>query len=150
MSQLQAAGQVLYVDTDGGKVYFYHERRMHINKTGRGMPKYRVIHTCDLKPGADTAAFERFMVSEFFPAKLKLPGCLQAQLLRGYRGGLPGAAQSRVDYAWITLWESVERNNEVWSRDGEHETPASQREPQARLYEFAATVTLVGGFVVAS
>lgn len=117
---------------------------------GREMPNYRVIHTCDLKPGVDAAAFEKFMLNEFFPAKLKLPGCLQAQLLRGYRGSLPGAARSKVGYAWITLWESVERNNEVWSQDGEHRTPASQREPQARLYEYAATVTLVGGFVVAS
>ena len=114
------------------------------------MSKYRVIHTCDLKPGVDTSEFESFMRGEFFPAKMTLPGCLDAQLLRGYRGSLPGAANSKVDYAWITLWESVERNNEVWSAGEEHRTPDSQRGPQARLYEYAATVTLVGGFIVAS
>ena len=89
-----------------------------------------------------------FMRNEFFPAKRRLPGCLDAQLLRGYRGYLPGVAQAKVDYAWITLWESPEANNAVWSEGDDHATPSSVRPLMAKLYNFTTTVTLVGGFTV--
>jgi hypothetical protein len=137
-------------------------RRLRDVARGRGRPAathfagrtvvrtFRAIHTAVLKPDADPDAFERFMREEFLLRTRALPGCLAVQLLRGYHGHLPGVARARVDYAWISLWESVERNNAVWSEDGEHRTPESLREPWARLHEFAATVTLVGGFVVAA
>ena len=112
------------------------------------MRPFRAIHTINLKPDVDPDEFEAFMRDEFFAATRRLSGCLDAQLLRGYRGYLPGVAQAKVDYAWISLWESIERNNDVWSRDDEHFTPESLRAPLAKLYQYAATVTLVGGFTV--
>ena len=112
------------------------------------MPRFRAIHTTILKPETDPEEFERFMLEEFLPAKRRLPGCLDAQLLRGYRGYLPGVAQAKVDYAWITLWESPEKNNDVWSRGDEHVTPPSMRRPLAKLHSYTVTVTLVGGFTI--
>jgi hypothetical protein len=73
---------------------------------------------------------------------------LQIQLLKGYKGDLPGVAQAKVDYGWITLWESVEANNKVWSRDGEHYNPENIEEVNAKLLYYATNYTLVGGFVV--
>ncbi|GIX06127.1 MAG: hypothetical protein KatS3mg115_0530 [Candidatus Poribacteria bacterium] len=112
------------------------------------MPYFRAIHTVVLKPEVDPEEFERFMLEEFLPAKRRLPGCLDAQLLRGYKGYLPGVARARVDYAWITLWESVEANNAVWSDGEEHRTPSPLQAPLAKLYTYASAVTLIGGFTV--
>lgn len=112
------------------------------------MPLFRAIHTVTLKPEANPQEFERFMLNEFLAATRALPGCMDVQLLRGYRGYLPGVAQAKVDYAWISLWESVEANNAAWSRDGVHITPETLREPLAKLYSYTATVTLIGGFTV--
>ena len=112
------------------------------------MAKFRAIHTIELKFSVDKEEFEEFMTEEFLPEKLKLPGCLDAQLLRGYKGSLPGVAPARVDYAWISLWESVEANNKVWSRGAKHYTPESMMRVNAKLHHYAATYTLVGGFEV--
>jgi len=112
------------------------------------MHPYRAIHTATLKPETDAEEFERFMLEEFLAATRALPGCVEVQLLRGYRGHLPGVAQAKVDYAWISLWESLEANDAAWSRDGVHATPETLREPLAKLYSYTATVTLVGGFTV--
>ncbi len=112
------------------------------------MAKFRAIHTIELKFSVDKEEFEKFMTEEFFPEKLKLPGCLEIQLLKGYKGNMPGVAQAKVDYAWISLWESVEANNKVWSRDAKHYTPESMMRVNAKLHHYAATYTLVGGFEV--
>ncbi len=112
------------------------------------MAKFRAIHTIELKFDVDREEFEEFMLKEFLPAIKALPGCMDAELLRGYKGNLPGVAQSKVDYAWITLWESVEANNKVWSRNGKHYTPESIMRVNARLYHYAVNYTLVGGFEV--
>ena len=112
------------------------------------MANFRAIHTIELKPEADREEFEEFMTKEFLPEVAKLPGCMQIQFLRGYKGELPGVAQANADYGWITLWESVEANNEVWSRDGEHYTPENIEEINAKLLRYATNYILVGGFVV--
>ncbi|MBM3214829.1 hypothetical protein FJZ36_07945 [Candidatus Poribacteria bacterium] len=114
------------------------------------MAPFRAIHTIVLKPEVDSLEFERFMCDEFIPATLELDGCLDVQLLRGYRGSLPGVAKARVDYAWISLWRDIDSNNEAWSRHGEHATPDGLRGPQAKLLTYGATVTLIGGFTVAA
>ena len=111
------------------------------------MAKFRAIHTIELKSDTDRQEFEQFMTEEFLPATVALPGCLQAQFLKGYKGNLPGVAQSQGDYAWISLWEGVEANNAVWSRDGEHHTPESILRTNAKLHHYA-NFTLVGGFEV--
>lgn len=121
----------------------------YLRKDKSAMRPYRAIHTLILKPEVDPDEFEVFMLDEFLAETRRLPGCLDAQLLRGYRGYLPGVAQAKVDYAWISLWENIERNNDVWSRDEAHYTPESLRAPLAKLYQYATTVTLVGGFTVA-
>jgi len=112
------------------------------------MPRFRAIHTIELKPNVDREEFEEFMLKEFLPAIKALPGCLDAELLRGYKGDLPGVARAKVDYAWITLWESVEANNRTWSRGGKHYTPPSIMQVTAKLYHYAVSYTLVGGFEV--
>ena len=112
------------------------------------MARFRAVHTAMLKPETDPEAFSDFMKREFLPATSRLQGCLDAELLRAYRGSLPGVAPSKPDFAWITLWESVDANNAVWSRDGVHEPPEELRDLLGKLYAYAATVTLVGGFTV--
>jgi len=112
------------------------------------MANFRAIHTIELKPNTDVEEFEKFMTEEFLPEVTKLPGCLQIQLLKGYKGDLPGVAQAKADYGWITLWESVEANNKVWSRDDEHYNPETIEEVNAKLLRYATNYTLVGGFVV--
>jgi len=112
------------------------------------MAKFRAIHTVDLKPDADRKEFEKFMLSEFIPETLKLPGCLEVQLLRGYKGEKPGVATAKSDYAWISLWESVEANNRVWTKGGKHHTPENIEKMMAKLYTFAATYWLIGGYTV--
>jgi heme-degrading monooxygenase HmoA len=112
------------------------------------MAKFRAIHTVDLKPSVDKKEFEEFMLTEFIPQTLKLPGCLDIQLLKGYRGDRPGVATAKSDYAWISLWESVEANNEAWSKAGEHFTPESIEKALAKLYTFAAAYWLIGGYTV--
>ena len=112
------------------------------------MAKFRAIHTIDLKPEADKEAFEEFMLKEFIPQTESLPGCLGVQLLKGYDGDLPGVAKAKSDYAWISLWESVEANNEVWSDGGKHTNPDNVNSLLARLYDFAAAYWLIGGYVL--
>ena len=112
------------------------------------MARFRAVHTAILKPETDPDSFSDFMKREFLPATRGLQGCLGAELLRAYRGSLPGVAPAKPDYAWITLWESVDANNEVWSRDGVHEPPEELRDLLGKLYAYAATVTLVGGFTI--
>ena len=112
------------------------------------MANFRAIHTIELKPDTDQEEFEQFMTEEFLPEVAKLPGCMQIQLLKGYKGELPGVAQSKADYGWITLWENVEANNKVWSRGGEHYNPENIEEVNAKLLRYATNYTLVGGFVV--
>ncbi len=48
----------------------------------------------------------------------------------------------------MTLWESVEANNAVWSREGVHRTPDEILEINAKLHHYAANYSLVGGFTV--
>jgi hypothetical protein len=112
------------------------------------MAKFRAIHTVDLKPDADMEEFEKFMLNEFIPETVKLPGCLGVQLLKGYKGDLPGVATAKSDYAWISLWESVEANNKVWSDGGEHINPENIEKLIAKLYTFAAAYWLIGGYTV--
>lgn len=112
------------------------------------MSKFRAVHTIDLKPGVDKKEFEKFMLTEFIPETKKLEGCLDVQLLRGYKGDKPGVAVAKSDYAWISLWESIEANNRAWTRNGKHYTPENIEKLLARLYSFAATYWLVGGYIV--
>ena len=112
------------------------------------MAQFRALHTTVLKPETDPEKFSDFMTREFLPATRGLPGCIGAELLRGYRGSHVGVASAKVDYAWITLWESVDANDAAWSRDGVHEPPLILRPLFGKLYGYAATVTLVGGFTV--
>jgi len=112
------------------------------------MPHFRAIHTVSLKPDVEHEQFEDFMVREFLPVICALPGCVQVELLKGYKGGLSGVAQSEYDYAWTTLWESAEANNAVWSKDGVHHTPDAIMEINAKLHHYAANYSLVGGFTV--
>ena len=112
------------------------------------MAKFRAIHTVDLKPNVGRREFEKFMLTEFIPETLKLPGCMDVQLLEGYKGDKPGVAKAKSDYAWISLWESVEANNEVWSKGGEHVTPENIEKVVAKLYTFAAAYWLIGGYTV--
>ncbi len=112
------------------------------------MPKFRAIHTVDLKSNVDSKEFEKFMLTELIPEKLKLPGCLSVQLLKGYKGDKPGVATAKSDYAWISLWESVEANNEVWSKLGSHSNPENIDKVLARLYSFAAAYWQTGGYIV--
>ena len=112
------------------------------------MARYRAIHTAELRTDVDPKEFEDFMLNEFLAEKKKLPGCLGAELLKGYSGDLPGAAAAKVDYAWISLWESVEANNKVWSRDGKHYTPEPMMKANAKLHHYVASYTLVGGFTI--
>ena len=112
------------------------------------MAKFRAIHTVDLKPNTDREEFEKFMLTEFIPETLKHPGCLGIQLLRGYKGDRPGVATAKSDYAWISLWESVEANDKVWSKAGAHHTPEDIEKALAKLYTFAAAYWLIGGYTV--
>ena len=112
------------------------------------MAKFRAIHTVDLKPSSDREEFEKFMLTEFIHQTLKIPGCLDVQLLKGYEGDKPGVAAAKSDYAWISLWESVEANNKAWSKDGEHNTPEDIEKTLAKLYTFAAAYWLIGGYTV--
>jgi len=112
------------------------------------MSKFRAIHTIDLKPGIDEAEFEKFMLTEFIPETKKLKGCLDVQLLRGYKGKRPGVATAKSDYAWISLWESVEANNAAWTKGDEHYTPENMEKVTAKLYTFAATFWLIGGYTI--
>ncbi|MGQ9608731.1 MAG: hypothetical protein ACUVWN_05495 [bacterium] len=112
------------------------------------MAKFRAIHTVDLKPDVDVKEFEEFMLKEFIPETMKLPGCLDVQLLKGYKGNLPGVATAKFDYAWVSLWESVEANNKVWTKDGKHHTPETIEKGLAKLYNYAAAYWLIGGFTV--
>lgn len=112
------------------------------------MAKFRAIHTVDLKPGVGNDDFEKFMITEFIPETEKIPGCLGVQLLKGYKGDSPGVATAKSDYAWISLWESVEANNRAWTKDGEHYTPESIEKALAKLYTYAAAYWLIGGYTV--
>ena len=114
------------------------------------MSHFRAIHTIELKPDVEGELFESFMLREFLPAVRALPGCLEVELLKGYHGTLEGVAHSQYDYAWLTLWESVEANNAVWSKEGVHHTPEEIQEVNAKLYQYATNYSLVGGFTVAS
>ncbi len=114
------------------------------------MPRFRAIHTIELKPDVEGEMFEDFMVREFLPAIRSLPGCLEVQLLKGYQGELDAVAHSESDYGWLTLWESVEANNAAWSREGTHHTPDQIQKVNSKLYHFAANYSLVGGYTVAS
>lgn len=112
------------------------------------MSHFRAIHTIELKPNIEHELFEEFMVREFLPTVRSLPGCLQVEFLKGYKGNLVGVAQSAYDYAWMTLWESVEANNAVWSKDGVHHNPEEIVEVNAKLLHYAVNFSLVGGFTV--
>ena len=112
------------------------------------MAKFRAIHTVDLKPNVDEEKFVKFMLTEFIPEKLKLPGCLDMQLLKGYKGDKPGVATAKSDYAWISLWESVEANNKAWSKLGKHHSPEEIERVFAKLYAFAAAYWQTGGYIV--
>ena len=114
------------------------------------MPRFRAIHTIELKPDVEGELFEDFMLREFLPTVRALPGCLGVELLKGYRGDLEGVAPAESDYAWLTLWESVEANNAVWSQEGGHHTPGEVQEVNSKLYHYAANYSLVGGFTVAT
>ena len=61
-----------------------------------------------------------------------------------------GLRRQNMDYAWVTLWESVEANNAIWSKEGAHHTPEGILDVNAKLYHFAASYSLVGGFTVRS
>lgn len=112
------------------------------------MPHFRAIHTIELKPDVEREQFEDFMSREFLPTTRALPGCLKVELLKGYKGPLVGVAQSRYDYGWMTLWESVEANNAVWSKEGAHHTPDEIVAVNAKLNQYATNYSLVGGFTV--
>ena len=84
----------------------------------------------------------------FYPRFARSPNCLSVELLKGYKGDLVGVAQSEHDYVWMTLWESVEANNSVWSKEGAHHTPEEILEINAKLHHYAANYSLVGGFTV--
>lgn len=112
------------------------------------MAKFRAIHTIEIKRDVDPEEFEEFMLNEFLVETQNLEGCLDAQLLKGFKGDLPGVAQSKFDYVWISLWESPESNSKIWSRDGKHYTPDNMMKVNAKLYHFTANFSLVGGFVV--
>ena len=112
------------------------------------MPNFRAIHTIELKPNIEKEAFEYFMMKEFLPTVRALPGCLRVEFLKGYQGSLVGVAKSKYDYAWMTLWESVEANNAIWSIDGEHRSPDEILDINAKLHHYAANYALVGGFTV--
>jgi len=112
------------------------------------MTRFRAIHTIDLKPGVSGEDFEKFMINEFIIETKKLPGCLGVQLLKGYKGDMPGVASAKSDYAWVSLWESVEANNKVWSDGGEHTTPENIERLMAKLYTFAAAYWLIGGYTI--
>ncbi len=112
------------------------------------MAKFRAIHTIDLKPEADSTEFEKFMLEEYIPETSKLEGCLGIQLLKGYKGDLVGVAKGKSDYTWISLWENVEANNKAWAKRGKHFTPESIKDVTAKLYDFAATFWLVGGYTI--
>jgi hypothetical protein len=112
------------------------------------MSNFRAIHTIELKPHVEHELFEDFMLREFLPTIRALPGCLNVQFLKGYQGDLIGVAKSKYDYSWITLWESIDANNAVWSRAGEHHTPEEILDINAKLYHYAANYYLVGGFTV--
>jgi hypothetical protein len=112
------------------------------------MSKFRAIHTVDLKPDANKEEFEKFMLEEFIPETLKLSGCLEVQLLKGYKGDLPGVATAKSDYAWLSLWESVEANNKVWTKRGKHHTPDGIEKVMAKLYSYVAAYWLVGGYTL--
>jgi len=114
------------------------------------MPSFRAIHTIELKPDVDGELFEDFMLREFLPAVRALPGCLEVELLKGYHGELEGVAPAESDYAWLTLWESVEANNAVWSAQGGHHTPNEIQDVNSKLYYYAVNYSLVGGFTVAT
>ena len=112
------------------------------------MAKFRAIHTIDLKEDVDEKEFEEFMLEEFIPGTLNLEGCLDVQLLKGYKGNKIGVASAKSDYTWISLWESVEANNKVWSKGGRHYTPESIERLVAKLYSVAAVYRLIGGYTV--
>ena len=112
------------------------------------MSHFRAIHIIELKPHVEHELFEDFMVREFLPTIRALRGCLHVELLKGYKGDLVGVAHSAYDYAWMTLWKSVEANNAVWSKDGVHHTPEAILEINAKLHHYAANYSLVGGFTV--
>lgn len=112
------------------------------------MAKFRAIHTVDLKPNVDEKEFEEFMLTEFIPEKLKLPGCESVQLLKGYKGDEPGVVTAKSDYAWISLWESVEANNEIWSKVGRHQSPDNIERVLAKLYSYTAAYWQTGGYIV--
>jgi len=112
------------------------------------MPKFRAIHTVDLKPNVDREEFEKFMLTELIPEKLKLPGCVSIQLLKGYKGDKPGVATAKCDYAWISLWESVEANDKIWSNLGQHRSPENIERVLAKLYSYAAAYWQTGGYTV--
>jgi heme-degrading monooxygenase HmoA len=114
------------------------------------MPKFRAIHTVDLKPGVNKEEFEKFMLEEFIPETLKLKGCLEVQLLKGYNGDLPGVATAKSDYAWLSLWESVEANNKAWTKRGKHYTPDNIEKVMAKLYTYIAAYWLNGGYTIIS
>ena len=100
------------------------------------MAEFRAIHTVDLKPDVDREEFEKFMLIEFIPATVKLPGCLDVQLLKGYSGGRPGVAPAKSD--------------KVWSDGGKHVNPERIEKLLAKLYTFAAAYWLIGGYTVVS
>lgn len=112
------------------------------------MSNFRAIHTIELKPDIEHEQFEDFMLRQFLPTIRALPGCLSVELLKGYKGDLVGVAQSERDYGWMTLWESVEANNAVWSKEGVHYTPDEILDINAKLHHYAANYSLVGGFTV--
>ncbi len=112
------------------------------------MSHFRAIHTIELKPHVEREQFEDFMLHQFLPTIRALPNCLNIELLKGYKGDLAGVAQSEYDYGWMTLWESVEANNAVWSKEGAHHTPDEILDINAKLHHYAANYSLVGGFTV--
>lgn len=114
------------------------------------MPRFRAIHTIELKSDVEGDLFEDFMLREFLPAIRALPGCLGVELLKGYQGDLDGVAHAESDYGWLSLWESVEANNAVWSKEGTHHTPDQIQKVNSKLYHYAANYSLVGGFTIAS
>ena len=112
------------------------------------MAKFRAIHTITLKQEVEDKEFEEFMLKNFIPETMKLDGCIEVQLLKGYAGDKPGVAKAKSDYAWISLWESVEANDMVWSERGKHRTPDNIEKMIAKLYTYAAAYALVGGYTV--
>ncbi len=112
------------------------------------MSHFRAVHTIELKPHVEREQFEDFMLHQFLPTIRSLPGCLNVELLKGYKGNLIGVAQSEHDYVWLTLWESVEANNAVWSKEGVHHTPDEILDINAKLHHYAVNYSLIGGFTV--